>query len=144
MDATAEVTFSSKSLQSTKDLHRYALEVVLTLKQPPAQQFRLRLLWPTGMRVQPKGLVEGEQFVMEVKNARFNYKELWLDGRASIFPGQTLKIIGPGLAAELNYELDHQTHDILSGFNILLRYTLYLDSHMPVEGEVPFRELEQF
>jgi hypothetical protein len=144
-DAVAEVIFSSKGLQSTQDLHRYAMEAMLTLKQPPAQQFRLQLLWPTTVRVtQLKGLIEGEEFTTDVKNARFTFKELWLLGRESVFPGQTLKIIGPGTATELNYEIDHQTHAVLSRFNMLLRYTLYLESHMPIKGDVPFSELQQF
>lgn len=141
----ANVSFSFKTLQSTQDLHRYSLEAVLSLDQPPAQQFRLKILWPTQMRLsQLKGLVEGEQQAIEFKNARFTYKELWLYSRESIFPGQTVKIIGPGVEAELDYEFDHQTYDILSKFNVPLRYTLYLESHMPVEKEVSFRELQRF
>ena len=143
--APASLKFSFRPLEITGELHRYELVVTLTLTQPPAQTFRLKLLWPVQVRiVRREHLSEGEEYIVDLEKGRFSYRELWLDGDEPIFPGQSMEIIGPNKPAKLAYEYNDETYDIMRLYKAPLQYTLYLKDYMPMEGSSPFTKLEQF
>lgn len=142
VNAPAALKIAYKNVTITGQLHRYSLTASLTLNSPPDQgRFRLRILWPHEVRISRlQNLREGEE--QQIKG--FAYRELWLDRDQRIFPGQTLQIIGPGYSAELEYEYDDHIWDLLEDQPRVLFYTLYLEDHLPVDGQKPFSELNEF
>ncbi len=138
----AVLKIAYKKLLITGQLHRYSLTVSLTLNLPSDQGRQLlRILWPHEVRIsRMQNLQAGEELWIE----GFVYKELWLDSEQRIFPGQTMKIIGPGSLAELEYEYDDRIWDLMENRPRELHYKLYLEGHSPVEGRKPFSELNEF
>jgi hypothetical protein len=137
--APASVQFSYHHLESSEKTHRYSLKASLTLNLPPDQgRFRLRLLWPSEIIIsRMHNLREGRQQKMEGRV----YREILLDCEQRIFPLETMNIIGPETYANLEYAFDKEIQQHLHRENLELRYTLYMEDHLPVDSSIPFAEL---
>ncbi|MBW1717495.1 MAG: TIR domain-containing protein [Deltaproteobacteria bacterium] len=138
----AELQITYRNVTISSELHRYSLVVNLTLKQPPDQgRFRLEILWPFRVRISTKeNLDEIEKQHIE----SLEYRKLRLESQERIFPGESRRIIGPESLSKLEYEFDDEIWAMTKSQPLEMRYTLYLEDHMPVEGRKPFRGLNVF
>lgn len=126
----------------TGNLHRYSLTAVLTLLLLPDQgKLRVRLLWPTEVRIAKLRNVR-EGTVKRVDGV--NYKELTLDWEQRVFPGETVQVLGPSAPHEIEYEYDHDIFRSRHARPRELRYTLFFEDHTPISGAKPFGELNCF
>lgn len=138
----AATTVNYEKLYISSDLHRYSLNLSVTLQQPPDQEhFQVVILWPTAVRIT---LLENIEIGKELFVDSFRYKKLSIVVDRRIFPGQTLKIIGSNALARLEYEYDHRIWGTMDEKPRSLFYELYLPNWQPVKGEVPFSQLNIF
>lgn len=139
----ASVDFSFHKILLEPEAHKYSLVVAILLKVPPIQkQWRLDILWPILVKiVNLKGLKREEDKLIK----RFKYAEFIRgDMRRPIFPGETITVIGLKKDAELEYIYDDTIWDSMTDNPRDLYYKLYLETHPPVEGFVPFNRLNVF
>lgn len=138
----ARVDFGFKRLLIRSERHQYSLVATVTLEQPPTQgEWLLKLLWPIDVKIIR---AESVATVREVIIEGTRYKELRLHSKERIWPGETVDALGTEGAATLDYEFDHPTWRLLEDHPRELRFTFYLEDHPPVEGRVPFSELNCF
>jgi len=132
-----EITYTK--LHISQSLHRYGLKVLLGLSNPPAKEgFRLRLLWPSEVRVvEVGGLVEGQT----LHESGIAYREFILDSSNTVYPGERIEVFGPGKSPRLIYEFDDKIYDTVEHLGRMLRWSLYFRDQLPVTGEVDFRDL---
>ena len=140
--APAKVEVAYRNLSITSNLHRYTLTVIVTMFSPPDQgRLRLRFLWPDNVRIAKLKNI-GERGGKHVDGV--DYKELVLDWEDRVFPGETIQMVGPGSAHEIEYEYDHSIFWFLHTNPRQLHYTLFFEDHNPVTGSKPFSELNIF
>ncbi len=135
----ADIHISYKALVGTREQKNYALLVALTLRLPPTQgEWKLVLLWPDDVhvrRTQDLKYEEDRDFVGQ------SYKEFILHSQRRIWPGETVGVVGPGCGSELEYELDSKSMDGHWLEKRKVHYTLYLEDHVPVQGQVSLSEI---
>lgn len=134
--------FSYKKLEITSDLHKYALNVSLTLNQPPAKNgFLLKLGWPKCIRVtNQQGLLE----TPGNNRGRLEYLEFTLQSKETLWPGQTFEVTGKDGRVEFEYEFDHQIWHTVDGNSVTLNWAIFFLDSMPIEGSVDVDNLNCF
>jgi hypothetical protein len=73
-----------------------------------------------------------------------DYNELVLDWEKRVFPGETIQMIWPGSAHEIEYEFDQDIFWFLHSNPRQLHYSLFFEDHTPESGTKPFSELNIF
>lgn len=138
----ADVVLTYKKIHIDKDLHRYSLEVSVTLNKTPDQGFfRLVIFWPLDVRgIRASGFKQGEEQKIEGRR----YLELPLDVKERLWPEQTMKVVGGRTGAQIEYSVDDATFQRLHEHSADVQYALYLQDWHPVRGKVPFKELNEF
>ncbi len=138
-DIPAGVTVGYDEVDTTNRLHRYSLNVEVTLNKPPDQgRCSLRLLWPETVRLSRlEGFTKGQEREQE----EWMFCEYKYEHGSRIWPGETAMIVGGVSSGRLEYEYDDEIWGKLEEKPTFLYYTLHLEDHMPVEGKVAFSAL---
>jgi hypothetical protein len=138
----ADVSISYKKLHITQEIHKYSILVSVKLLQTPDQDFfRLSFLWPVHIPISKlHGFEEGEEKI--INGQRYQEYGLFVDKR--LWPGQEMKIIGGKATAVLEYEFNNEVYRAWHQKPFDLYYTLFLQSWTPVQGKVPFEDLNNY
>jgi len=138
----AEVIVTYNELSIASKIHKYALEVsVKLLKTPDQDFFRFSFLWPAQIPITKIAGIE------ENENQNINehlYKEYAVPVEKRLWPGQTMKIVGGKATAILEYEFNNAVYMNRHTEAFDFRYSLFLQSWQPVQGEISFDLLNKF
>lgn len=137
--ANVVISFMPKSISQL--LHKYYLKVSVKLIQKPDQDFfRFELYWPASVSIATDGFDKIKKTTID----GVNYLILPLVFNDRIWPGQTIEIIGSDTEAQILYTIDNDTDRRLEANPQKVLYTLYLQDHDPVKGEIQFSQLHKF
>lgn len=129
-------------MSTSSEIHNYALVISVKLLQTPDQDFfRISFLWPHQIPITRINGFEEE----ETQNINdILYKEYALFVEKRLWPGQSMKIVGGKLTANLEYEFNTDVYMKHHNKPFDLYYTLFLQSWQPVQGKVSFDSLNIF
>jgi len=135
----AKVSLTHKVVSHKVEKCRCALVAGLSLVVPPTQgEWMLKLQWPSEITItQALNLRRGPNIKIEKQT----YRQFVLSSQRRIWPGEAVEAIGPDCEAELEYEIDYSSYDPTWNNALRMIYTLYLEDHAPVSGQVRFGEL---
>ena len=137
---SAIIKISHDPVEVTGQVHRYGLKADLT-SQTKHDGFRLEILWPYHVPITSHQSFE-EEDEQDIDGTR--YLPLMLYSDKIIAADQNLQVIGTGSDAFLVYEIDKEIARLIKATSLNLYYKLYLSHDLPVEGEMPLSELNDF
>ena len=139
---SATLNIGFHKIKVTSELHCYSLTATLTLLVPPDQgRLRLNILWPHDVRiVHMSNIREGTTKRIE----DVNYRPLFIDWEHRVFPGETVEMLGPDTAYQIQYEYDNVTWKFLDENPRKIQYALFFEDHTPLTGDRLFSELNIF
>jgi hypothetical protein len=145
-DSLADIKVGYENRVTRPELHRYSLTFSVTWRAPRGQDFfNITLMWPKDVRISK--LVDFERGEEEEQDGII-YEELSLFVDKRLWPQKTIKAIGGKAAAQLEYDFDDTTHlkvhSNLRPAPYKLHYKLYSQEWPPLEGEVSFKELNNY
>jgi hypothetical protein len=139
---SATLNIGYQKVKITSTLHRYSLTATLTLLVPPDQgKLRLQILWPQEVRIVHLSNIREEA---SWRRSGADYRKLVLDWEHRVFPGETVDILGPETAHQIEYEYDNEIYWFLTENPREILYTLYFEDHAPITGEKPFQDLNVY
>ena len=139
----ADIKVGFDKQEITAELHTYSLLYSVKWQGPRDQDFfNISLLWPTDIKISKLTEFErGEEQVID----GILYEELTLFVNQRLWPQKTITAIGGRAAAQLEYVFDHVTytkvHSDVNPKAYKLYYKFYSQEWAPIEGDVPFKEL---
>lgn len=137
-----KIIYKFNDISITGDLHKYSLNVVLKLNQPPAiNTFKMKIMWPEFIRIVKLFNINTKYEI--IKNRR-TYLELNLDYNKKIYPGEDVSIVSSNGFGIIEYEFDDSIWDEVFENNVILYYEIYFDDQMPIKNKINFRELNKF
>lgn len=137
-----EVKVDYKRILIGQYLHKYSLSLSIVLNAPPSKNgFRLKILWPEFIRISK--LLNLEQIAKQRINY-IDYDEYLFENSSILFPGDKLEVLAPNSRAEIEYEFNTRTWQLVDENRILLFWKIYFHDQMPIEGQVDFKNLNLF
>ena len=142
-DTVADVDVTYRQLVVDKHFHVYSLSVRVNLNSPPDQgRMRLSLEWPSEVRVIKD---QGVELVgRTVVDGKVRSREYRVDWEKRIFCGESVVLVGDASGNKIEYILDSVARREIEENSPVVRYKLYLEDHLPVEGVVPMSSLHVF
>jgi len=138
----AEVSITYKKLHITQEIHKYSLSVSVKLLQSPDQDFfRISFLWPAHIPITKiNGIEEGEE--QNINGQLYQEYAVFVD--KSLWPGQTMQVVGDKADAVIEYEFNNKVYMARRQKAFDFYYTLFLQSWQPVQGVTSFDSLSNY
>jgi hypothetical protein len=138
----ADIKIGFRKQEIKPDLHKYSLFLSVKWLGPRDQDFfNVSLLWPKPIKV--SRLTEFERGEEE-KLDGIHYEELSLFVNKRLWPQKTITAVGGKADAQIEYVFDDALYSDPKLNEYKIYYRFYSQEWAPIEGEVSFKDLNDF
>ncbi len=139
----ADVSIGWARVEIQTHLHVYNLVVKVKLEVPPDQgRLRFKFTWPAIVPIVETSNLKVNNRTIE--GGIIQASEYTIDWEERVFPGEAVELVGPHSKHRLRYKFDHSVWSEVEKHSYYLNYSLYFEDHPPINGSVPFKELNEF